>query len=52
MGKILHQIVMVALNFVNLNLLEFIQSLKENIADIDNMSTTIKLSQKSSWYGF
>ncbi len=42
MGKILPQIVMVVLNFVNLNLLEFVQNLKENITDTDNMSISNK----------
>lgn len=42
MGKILPQIVMVALNFVNLNLLEFVQNLKENITDTDNLSISNK----------
>lgn len=42
MGKILPQIVMVASNFVNLNLLEFVQNLKENITDTDNLSISNK----------
>ncbi|MCS4296477.1 hypothetical protein FHR28_002213 [Acinetobacter sp. BIGb0196] len=42
MGKILPQIVMVVLNFVNLNLLEFVQNLKENITDTDNLSISNK----------
>ncbi len=44
MGKILPQIVMVVLNFVNLNLLEFVQNLKENITDTDNLRS---ISNKS-----
>ena len=42
MGKILPQIVMVVLNFVNFNLLEFVQNLKENITDTDNLSISNK----------
>lgn len=42
MGKILPQIVMVVLNFVNLNLLEFVQNLKKNITDTDNLSISNK----------
>lgn len=51
MGKILPQIVMVASNFVNLNLLEFVQNLKENITDnlsISNKSYLFKSDSGSA----
>lgn len=51
MGKILPQIVMVVLNFANLIYWNSYR-IKKNIVDTDNMSTAIKLSTKSSWYGF
>lgn len=48
MGKILPQIVMVVLNFVNLNLLEFVKNLKEHIADTHHLNINYKSTTKCS----